>query len=1189
MFLKSIEIRGFKSFADKTELVFKKGITAVVGPNGSGKSNISDAVRWVLGEQSIKSLRGGKMEDVIFAGTQFRKPVSLAQVSLTLDNANGELAMDYSEVTVSRRLYRSGESEYRLNNTQCRLKDIHELFMDTGIGKEGYSIIGQGKIDAILSGKPEERRNLLEEAAGIVKFKSRKEEAEKKLQNTEQNFTRINDIISTYEERLEPLRIENEKAKVFIKLSEELKGKEVSVIINSIDNMESKVKSLHIETALINKAIEELNLYKRDFKEDFKCFSEKLADHESKTEQEKKEYYDFQGLHQGYISNGNLLKERIDNFTNFINKSSIEFEVICSKFSEVNENKHKEDCGLKIVNEELDKLNAEIDKEDKELLNFSSLQFEDDNLIKKLKIDEIDILNNVSSSKNEINLLINNKDSLENKVEQLRVDCKNYINSIEINNSTKDMFVKQASDIDQRVKDFEESIKNNKVIISKVESELLIHEKDIKELSVISNKLEANHHMLGNLDKQYEGYNRAVKLLMQHIERGDITAAVNNCNVLGEIIAVKQEFEVAIEIALGASISDVITSDEFVAKGLISYLKNNKLGRATFLPLNIIKSRRINNLENIKDIKGFLGTASELISYDNKFINAIEHVLGRTIISEDMDSALDIAKKSNYSFKIVTLTGEVINSGGSLTGGSLFHKSTNIIGRKREIEEIMNNITINNIKLERLAEESDVKKSLIKELDTKSLSFRDDIHKETIERTKILSKITVIEQENQKLNQSIKVYKNEIDNIQHNLGNQDIQLKQKQAFIRELQLNEVKNQDEIYRLESTLSIRNVEIQEKRDKTTTLKIKKAKLDEVKSNKIKELERLTKELEEISIRKNNFSNEIEEARINNDQCNKDVIANDEKIKTVLETINTLEDIFKENEFIRAELKEKIKKIEDDVEKTGNDIIKKEDENHRYQLILTKISTEKDGLYQKLNEELELTYAEALEYKLEHINTESFKKDIVELKNNIGKLGLINLASIEEYKEVKEKFGFMTTQRDDLINAKQELTGVINGMTENMRKIFSENLLILRKNFNETFKELFRGGYADLILSNGDELNGNIDINVEPPGKKLQNINLMSGGEKVLSAIALLFAILKMKPTPFCILDEIEAALDDANVFRYAEFLKKFSHNIQFIVITHRKGTMEYSDVLYGVTMEEKGVSKIVSVDLSRQKIT
>jgi len=1186
MFLKSIEIRGFKSFANKTELVFKKGITAVVGPNGSGKSNISDAVRWVLGEQSIKSLRGGKMEDVIFAGTQFRKPVSLAQVSLTLDNTGGELAIDYAEVTVSRRLYRSGESEYRLNNTQCRLKDIQELFMDTGIGKEGYSIIGQGKIDAILSGKPEERRNLLEEAAGIVKFKSRKEEAEKKLQNTEQNFIRINDIISTYEERLEPLRIEDEKAKVFIKLSEELKEKEVSVIISSIDNMENKVKNLHIEATSLNKTVEELNLYKSEYKEKLNYFNEKLTNHEAKTEEEKKKYYDFQSVYQGLLSNTNLLKERVDNFTNFINKSSIEFDGISSKVNIVQESKQAEGCALKIFNEKQATLNAEVYKEDKDLLQFNSLQFEDDSLIKKLKVDEIEILNDISSTKNELNLMINNKESLENKIQQLKIDCKSYISSIKINDTTKNMLQNQVSEIAKRVNSFEASIKNNKEIVSKTTREFLLHERDIKDLSVIINKLEANHHMLGNLDKQYEGYNKAVKLLMQHMERGDIGVDFNNCYVLGEIINVGKELEIAIEIALGGSISDVITNDELTAKTLINYLKNNKLGRATFLPLNIIKSKRINNLENVKIIKGFLGTAEELISYDGKFANALGYVLGRTIISTDMDSALAIAKASNYSFKIVTLTGEVINSGGSLTGGSIFHKSTNIIGRKREIEKIMNDITSNNAILKRLVNESEGKKNLIKKLDTESLILRDDIYSENIEKTKILSKIAVIEQEAEKLNKSIKISNNEIDIRQHNLSDQAIELKLKKSSIEECKLKEVENQEEIYRLELALTTRSSEIQQKRDRVTTLKIKKAKLDEMAANKIIELERLTKELEEISIRKTNLQKEIEEAKINKEQCTRDNIINDENIKVVLKNISNLENTFEQNEFKRAELKDKIKVIRDELENNSNDIIKNEEEKHKIQLVITKVSTEKDGLYQKLNEELELTYAEALEYKLQFINTENFKKDIIELKNNIGALGLVNLAAIEEYKEVKEKFGFMTAQREDLINAKEELTIVIDGMTENMRKVFSENLLVLRKNFNETFKELFSGGYADLILSNGDELNGNIDINVEPPGKKLQNINLMSGGEKVLSAIALLFAILKMKPTPFCILDEIEAALDDANVFRYAEFLKKFSDNIQFIVITHRKGTMEYSDVLYGVTMEEKGVSKIVSVDLSRQ---
>ena len=1017
MFLKSIEIRGFKSFADKTELVFKKGITAVVGPNGSGKSNISDAVRWVLGEQSIKSLRGGKMEDVIFAGTQYRKPVSRAQVSLTLDNANGELAIDYSEVTVSRRLYRSGESEYRLNNTQCRLKDIQELFMDTGIGKEGYSIIGQGKIDAVLSGKPEERRDLIEEAAGIVKFKSRKEEAEKKLQNTEQNFIRINDIISTYEERLEPLRIENEKAKVFIKLSEELKEKEVSVIINSIDNMENKVKNLHIEAVSINKTVEELNLYKREYKEKLQCFIGKLATHEAKTEQEKKEYYDFQGIYQGLISNTNLLKERIDNFTNFINKNSIEFVDISSKVCGVQESKYTEESDLKIVNEEQDKLNTEINKEDKELLKFNSIQFENDMLINKLKAYEIEILNDISSTKNEMNLMLNNKDILQNKMEQLKTVCNSYISSIKINSTTNAMLEKQILSMAQKVNNLEKSIKINKELITKDTNDCILDEKKIKELGVILNKLEANHHMLGILDKQYEGYNKAVKLLMQHIERGDISAAFNNCYVLGEVINVRKELDTAIEITLGASISDIITNDEIVAKSLINYLKNNNLGRATFLPLNIIKSKKINNLEKVSNIKGYLGTANELINYDFKFTNAIEYVLGRTIISLDMDSALDIAKASNYNFRIVTLIGEVINSGGSLTGGSLFHKTINIIGRKREIEEIMNNIIINKGELEKLVKKNEIKKDLIKDLNTESLTLRDDIYNENIERTKVISKITVIKQETEKLNENIKISNKELDIIQHNLSNQAMELKLKQSSVIEFQLKEVENQEEIYRLESALSTRRNEIQEKSDKATTHKIKKAQLDEMKLNKIRELERLTKELVEICIKKDSLKKEIQEAKTNNEQCFREVVINNDSSKVALETINNLEDTFKHNEFKRVQLKDKIIKGEEELEKVSNDIIKEEEEKHKYQLILTKVNTEKDGLYQKLNEELELTYAEALEYKLQFVSAENFKKDIIELKNNIEKLGLVNLAAIEEYKEVKEKFTFMNCQKEDL----------------------------------------------------------------------------------------------------------------------------------------------------------------------------
>lgn len=1184
MFLKSMEIRGFKSFADKTELVFKKGVTAVVGPNGSGKSNISDAVRWVLGEQSVKSLRGGKMEDVIFAGTQFRKPVGLAQVSLTLDNLDGELNIDYSDVTISRRLYRSGESEYYINNTQCRLKDIQELFMDTGIGKEGYSIIGQGKIDAILSGKPEERRSLLEEAAGIVKFKNRKEEAEKKLNNTEQNLVRINDILSTYEERLEPLRIENEKAKIFLDLSSELKEKEVNLIIHSIDKIDNKINSVVAECNGLEEKINELLQRKQEAKVSADSWNEALERHELELQEQKQQYYVLKEKYQNITSENKLLEERLHNLNINIERAKFQIDEISAKISGIQENRILEEQGLKHHQDEQLELNVNITNFEKKIVELNSNLSGEETIAKNLKDENVKIANIIANNKNQILMYNNEKENIEKRLAQLKITCENYRNSLSINANTKAMLEEEAIKLRDKIENLENEIKNYKLEIGKFNGQLTREDKKLKEFTAMYNKYEANYQMLLNLDKQYEGYNRAVKTLLQHIEGGKVTTAKNKCYVLGEVINVKKEYETAIEIALGGAISDIITDDESIAKTLISYLKTNNIGRATFLPLTIVNGKSINNISNLAHTDGYIGVASELIGYDKKFKNAVEYVLGRTIISRDMDSALKLAKVCSYSYKIVTLSGEVVNPGGSLTGGSVNQRSSNVIGRKREIEESKENIEKLKIEIDRIAVSIETTRKKVKELDEKCLNLRDNIYFENIEITKNQGKINAIVADNNKITESLTDSNKELQSLNEALKNSEIDIAEVQNKLAEL----IKKSEDI---EANLLKYELQFQEKtkqvmniREDLTALKIKKAQVDEIVISKIKDLERIAKDAEELHNNSEKAQLEIDEAERNISDCNNNIEHNIEALKGIEASINELEEVFKEKEIEKIRIKENIKISSGQVESISLELIKKDEEKHKQDIVLTKHNIEKEALYKRLNEELNLTYAEALSYRVEIENLDKFRRDIEDIKKRITSLGVVNVGAIEEYKETKEKFTFMNAQKEDLINAKNELLNVIEDMTENMRVVFNENFSKLRVYFKETFKELFKGGNADLILAEGDELTANIEINVEPPGKKLQNINLMSGGEKVLSAIALLFAILKMKPTPFCILDEIEAALDDANVFRYAEFLKKFSSNIQFIVITHRKGTMESSDVLYGVTMEEKGVSKIVSVDLA-----
>ncbi|EJO5348205.1 chromosome segregation protein SMC [Clostridium botulinum] len=1184
MFLKSIEIRGFKSFADKTELLFKQGVTAIVGPNGSGKSNISDAVRWVLGEQSVKSLRGSKMEDVIFAGTQYRKPVGLCQVSLVLDNSDKELPIEYTEVTISRRLYRSGESEYYINNTQCRLKDIQQLFMDTGIGKEGYSIIGQGKIEAVLSGKPEERRSLLEEAAGIVKFKWRKEEADKKLSNTEQNLIRIKDILNTYEERIEPLKEDSEKAKRFLNLSEDLKQKEVNIMVYSIDKIQKDLENINSNMFSLSENIDDLKSEKAKYKEIISKFNYVLENLDKNNSKNKEEYYYNKDKNKDIENENILLKEKIKNLKDNIKVKENTLKTNEEKFGNYIKEKETLQEKLNKLKEEEIYLKEEIDKKENSINNFNKELQEKEERLKILKAEEIEILSGISNYRNEISVMENEIVNLKNKLENMKRSCDSYISSININVKTKEDIEKEILNVKENIGLLQKKLQENGKNIGAFKISLNNKEKKLKEKNAAYSRLEANYHMLSNLEKHYEGYNRSVKTLMEHVSKGKIHNIKDECKVLGDIIKVKKQFEVAMEIALGGAISNVITEDENKAKILINYLKKNSLGRATFLPLTTIRGRKV-KVSNVTTEDGFLGIASELIDYDMKFSNIIDYVLGRTLVAKDMDSALKIAKKLNYSFKIVTLDGELINPGGSLTGGSIRHRAgSSIISRKREIEETKKLLEETKKIIEDAISNIMENKNKIKNLDEENLNIKDEIYHNNIEITKFTGKLNAIREDTQRLRNSLNISKEEIKLTKDKIKEVENNIFTAQNKLKELNLRKDSNHNSIKECEDFLQNEEENIKNIKDKLIEYKIQKAKLDEMLISIKKELNSLNTNIINLNNENKNINKGNYEDIANIEKFQNNIKQNEDNIKDIKNYLENLQGKFKEYEVERIKIKEQLEKNRNKNDNLDLMLNKKEDEVHRQDIQKTRYITEKENLYNKLNEEFSLTYAEALSYKEEDINVAKYKEYVQNLKIQISNLGTVNVGAIEEYKELNEKITFMNDQKEDLVKSKEELLNVIDEMTNKMRTVFSENFNKLRKNFNETFRELFKGGSADLILSNGDELTANIEINVQPPGKKLQNINLMSGGEKGLSAIALLFAILKMKPTPFCILDEIEAALDDANVTRYADFLKEFSENSQFIVITHRKGTMEACDALYGVTMEEKGVSKIISVDLT-----
>lgn len=1184
MFLKSLEIRGFKSFADKTELRFKGGVTAVVGPNGSGKSNVSDSVRWVLGEQSVKNLRGGKMEDVIFSGTQFRKPLGLAQVSLTLDNSDGTLSTDYNEVTVTRRIFRSGETEYLINNQKCRLKDITELFMDTGIGKEGYSIIGQGKIDAILSGKPEDRRALLEEAAGIVKYKSRKEEAEKRLDNTDSNLVRIRDIIATYEERLEPLKVEKEKAEKYKVLAEELKVKEVSILVNNIDKISKDIDILSNEIEKREKSIEEKREKFKIHKSILDELQDKIENIENKSKLEKDEYYTKKEEYTNHIRDIDLFKERINNFKSLIEKEENEIKLLKENLEKVNlekrdleeklnerskENSEKA-LEIKSVESLIDEISTKINKIEKELSILKNNEFE---IISK----NSDITNKIQSLEKEIKEKSYTQENLDKSIVTLEGNLSINIGTIEEVKATlinaKDNILK-----------LEEEIILVKRELTKTHSLLNSQDNKIKILAKKINESEATHNTLENLEKHYEGYNRTVKNLMEHVAKGKVFG-VKDIKVLGEVFEVEKKYEVAIEIALGGAISNVITISDIDAKNLISYLKSKGLGRATFLPLNIIKGKKLEVPNEIKSAKGYIGVASDIIKYDMKYKGIIDYNLGRTIIAENMDYAINISKIAKHNYKIVTLTGEVINPGGALTGGSIQGKSANLLGRKREIEELAENII--NLKDEynnEVSKFNDIKVK-IKSLDEEILNKREEVHSKNIELTVLEGEMKNLLSDKDKLNKNIESSKKQKDENNNIINLLTEKLKNKKDELDKLDVKSFERKEKVKLIEEELFNNNNERDSLKEKLVNLKVNNATLEESLQNQKSQISFKNLEIKEKENKIANLQIEISNKYSSITALSENVKSKEGILKEIEKRVLELENSFREDEIIKAELKESYKAKESVTSEEIEVIRIEENELNKKSIQYAKIESEQEAFYNRLNSELNLTLTEAKEIAVKIENINKIKDEILILKSKIASLGTVNLSAIVEYDEVCEKYEFMSSQELDLQKAKEELMEVINEMTIQMQELFKENFKVLNENFGETFRELFKGGHAELILGGEDILNSNIIINVEPPGKKLQNINLMSGGEKVLSAIALLFAILKMKPTPFCILDEIEAALDDANVYRYAEFLKAFAKNIQFIVITHRKGTMEASDVMYGITMEEKGISKVVSVDLSK----
>lgn len=1179
MYLKSIEVHGFKSFANKIVFDFHNGITGIVGPNGSGKSNVADAVRWVLGEQSAKQLRGASMQDIIFAGTENRKPLSYAYVAITLDNADHKLPVDFEEVTVARRVYRSGESEYLLNGTPCRLKDVNELFYDTGIGKEGYSIIGQGQIERILNGKPEERRELFDEAAGIVKFKRRKATAQKKLEDERENLLRVNDILSELERQVAPLEKQANTAKIYLQKKEELKTYDVNMFLLEVERIEKEQSEVQKKYRIADDELKEANASYESTKAEYENLERAMESIEEEINATKDKLNNTsvtRGKLEGQI---NVLKEQI-------HTAELTEEHLQSRLAVIEKEKNeKKNQNAEYVRQE-EKIRAGIAEISEKRTKAEAELEEIQTAIAKCK-------ESMENGKNEIITLLNNKASIQANRE--RYDTMLEQINIRKAELTKRLLQRKSEEADseklllecknayKEACDAIEAVKSSIQEMEEKERDWGRKKKEVTEqlegIRIQYHKEQSRLESLKNIAERYDGYGNSIRKVMEQKEKEK-----GIIGVVADLIKVDKKYETAIEIALSGNIQNIVTEDESTAKRMIGFLKQNRLGRATFLPLTSVKGK--DNSKNEKYLKeeGILGFANKLVEADARYEGIMSYLLGRVLVADTIDHALSLAKKSQYSLHIVTLEGEYLSPGGSMAGGA-FKNSSNLLGRKREIEDLEK-------KLSQLVAEIKADRVRMEEIKTAEALLVSDKEAEKLKLQELFLKKNTAElnlkQEEEKQKESETVYaglKRENEEIERQI----------------LEINS--NKEQILTEIEAATKREEEIKTETEKLQNVLNEQAQIEDVAAKKVSEIqleeanynqqaEFVIENTKRITAELKKLDEEVLEVQAQMKEATADVEKKTNDIKEIEKTIlasddshvdleNYLKDCQKKKEEMSTEYKGFFQKRED-ISKHISELDKE----------VFRLNSQREKLEEALEyqnnymwEEYELTLHHAMTLrKKEDTSLPELKKKITTIKEEIRKLGDVNVNAIEDYKEILGRYEFLKGQHDDLIEAEKTLLGIIDDLDTGMRKQFTEKFAEIQHEFDKAFKELFGGGKGTLELVEGEDiLECGIRIIAQPPGKKLQNMMQLSGGEKSLTAIALLFAIQNLKPSPFCLLDEIEAALDDSNVDRFAKYLHKLTKNTQFIVITHRRGTMNAADRLYGITMQEKGVSTLVSVNL------
>ena len=1182
MFLKRLELQGFKSFADKTVLEFMPGITTVIGPNGSGKSNISDSIRWVLGEQSMKSLRGSKSEDIIFAGTQNRKSLGFAEASIVIDNSDGKLPIEYNEVVVTRRIFRNGDSGYFINKVPCRLKDVLELFMDTGIGKDGYSIIGQGKIDEILSNKSEDRRNIFEEAAGIVKYRARKAESEKKLEQTKLNLLRINDILSEIESTIEPLKNQSEKAKKYLSIRDELKSIEIGLFLYNIDTYKAQLEAItrDIDVILSEQKDEESRLsVLQNLKENLKTELEEIM---AKIEDTQNLGFESEKRIEQINSDISVAETKIANNAQNRENSLKEIEELNKRNQEISEEKENRLNKKENLIANREKFAKELEEKEKSLNEISSKFSDEERKIEEKKQKLEQNTENKYEKREKINTLEINNENLKKRSKTVQNEITDTISSLDEKRMLKSELLKTFNEKESKRNECKKRLSEIKAKKDEASLKITEYENKINKLLTEMRIKDSKQKFLTEMEKEKEGYSRAVKALLLECEKNSsLNKGVEG--VLANLITVPAKYQTAIETVLGQILQNIVTETEEDAKKLIEHLRKNNLGRASFLPLSAVKGKKIELKSNSK---GIIGVASDLIKTDKKYEGIILNLLGKTVVVENMDVAISLARENKYSFKIVTLQGDIINPSGAMSGGSVSQKTSNIIGRQTQIKELEKEIS-------KLTQE-------IKDITNEKEEYESSIEG-------VLEEITSVEQTMQEIEIEYATEKQRIESLEEAISGLETRLEKLKSEIKQIDETTKANEKQKYEIEETIGKiekenveLNTEIQAfaEKDKEnqkyiddlnfdiTNLKISLSSFDESSNSMQEILDRIETELQTNTNKITNKKDQIEQMQKENEELKQKIQELNEQIEKIRQDVRGSSETVEKLKQEKINKNNHITKTESEIEEKYEILETIKNQANKLEVKKSKIDVELEQIVNKMWEDYEMTPNTVGDYKRPS-NIQETSKQVKHLRDEIKSLGSVNIDSIEEYKQTKERYDYMCEQRLDLENSSTKLKKVIQDMTKIMKEQFETQFKIINKNFGEVFIELFGGGKAELKLTDEEDiLNCGIEIEAQPPGKKLQNMSLLSGGERAFTAIALLFAILKINPAPFCVLDEIEAALDDVNVYRFADYLKKFTKETQFLVITHRKGTMEAADSVYGITMEESGISKLLSMKLEKK---